>query len=288
MPNYNFFLFIAIILLMISCSNKPEQVSVIKEKNLYSQMSEAYKEGLKALEDWDAIFAAKKFNEAEILYPQSEFAPKASIMAAYSYYSQDYYEDAIAELQRFIRVYPLHYDLNYVEYLLALSFYEQIVDEKKDTRSILESKKAFQNIMQKYPNTDYAIDASFKIDLINDILASKEIYIARYYFDKKKYIAAINRFREVIEKYDTTVYVEEALYRMVEIHYILGLENEAKKYASLLGYNYQSSKWYEKSYSFFNKMYAEQALENSEKDKKSNFILRKFKSLFKWDGKKRN
>ncbi len=281
MPNYNFFLFIAIILLMISCSNKPEQVSVIKEKNLYSQMSEAYKEGLKALEDGDAIFAAKKFNEAEILYPQSEFAPKASIMAAYSYYSQDYYEDAIAELQRFIRVYPLHYDLNYVEYLLALSFYEQIVDEKKDTRSILESKKAFQNIMQKYPNTDYAIDASFKIDLINDILASKEIYIARYYFDKKKYIAAINRFREVIEKYDTTVYVEEALYRMVEIHYILGLENEAKKYASLLGYNYQSSKWYEKSYSFFNKMYAEQALENSEKDKKSNFILRKFKSLFK-------
>ena len=266
---------------MISCSNKPEQVSVIKEKNLYSQMSEAYKEGLKALEDGDAIFAAKKFNEAEILYPQSEFAPKASIMAAYSYYSQDYYEDAIAELQRFIRVYPLHYDLNYVEYLLALSFYEQIVDEKKDTRSILESKKAFQNIMQKYPNTDYAIDASFKIDLINDILASKEIYIARYYFDKKKYIAAINRFREVIEKYDTTVYVEEALYRMVEIHYILGLENEAKKYASLLGYNYQSSKWYEKSYSFFNKMYAEQALENSEKDKKSNFILRKFKSLFK-------
>ncbi len=281
MPNYNFFLFIAIILLMISCSNKPEQVSVIKEKNLYSQMSEAYKEGLKALEDGDAIFAAKKFNEAEILYPQSEFAPKASIMAAYSYYSQDYYADAIAELQRFIRVYPLHYDLNYVEYLLALSFYEQIVDEKKDTRSILESKKAFQNIMQKYPNTDYAIDASFKIDLINDILASKEIYIARYYFDKKKYIAAINRFREVIEKYDTTVYVEEALYRMVEIHYILGLENEAKKYASLLGYNYQSSKWYEKSYSFFNKMYAEQALENSEKDKKSNFILRKFKSLFK-------
>ena len=281
MPNYNFFLFIAIILLMISCSNKPEQVSVIKEKNLYSQMSEAYKEGLKALEDGDAIFAAKKFNEAEILYPQSEFAPKASIMAAYSYYSQDYYEDAIAELQRFIRVYPLHYDLNYVEYLLALSFYEQIVDEKKDTRSILESKKAFQNIMQKYPNTDYAIDASFKIDLIDDILASKEIYIARYYFDKKKYIAAINRFREVIEKYDTTVYVEEALYRMVEIHYILGLENEAKKYASLLGYNYQSSKWYEKSYSFFNKMYAEQALENSEKDKKSNFILRKFKSLFK-------
>ena len=280
MPNYNFFLFIAIILLMISCSNKPEQVSVIKEKNLYSQMSEAYKEGLKALEDGDAIFAAKKFNEAEILYPQSEFAPKASIMAAYSYYSQDYYEDAIAELQRFIRVYPLHYDLNYVEYLLAICFYEQIVDEKKDTRSILESKKAFQNIMQKYPNTDYAIDASFKIDLINDILASKEIYIARYYFDKK-YIAAINRFREVIEKYDTTVYVEEALYRMVEIHYILGLENEAKKYASLLGYNYQSSKWYEKSYSFFNKMYAEQALENSEKDKKSNFILRKFKSLFK-------
>ena len=279
--NYNFFLIIAVILLIISCSKKPEQVSSIKENNLYSQMSEAYSEGLKALEDGDALFAAKKFNEAEILFPQSEFAPKASIMAAYSYYSQDYYQDAIAELERFIRVYPKHYDLNYVEYLLALSFYEQIVDEKKDTRSILASKKAFQNIINKYPNTDYATDASFKIDLIDDILASKEIYIARYYFDKKKYIAAINRYREVIDNYDTTIYIEEALYRMVEIHYILGLEVEAKKYASLLGYNYQSSKWYEKSYSVFNKMYKEQSIKNSGKNKKNNIILRKFKSLFK-------
>ncbi len=281
MFNSNFFLFIAIFLFIISCSKGPEQASVIEEKSLYSQMSKAYNEGLKALEAGDALFAAKKFNEAEILYPQSEFAPKASLMAAYSYYSQDYYQDAIAELERFIRVYPKHYDLNYVEYLLALSYYEQIVDEKKDTKSILASKRAFQIILKKYPNTDYAIDASFKIDLIDDILASKEIYIARYYFDKKKYIAAINRYREVIDYYDTTVYIEEALYRMVEIHYILGLENEAKKYASLLGYNYQSSKWYEKSYAVFNKTYEENSLKSLKKNKKNNIILRKFKSLFK-------
>ena len=243
-------------------------------------MSEAYKEGLKALEAGDVLFAAKKFNEAEILYPQSDFAPQASIMAAYSYYSQDYYQDAIAELERFIRVYPNHYNLNYVEYLLALSFFEQIVDEKKDTKSILNSKEAFLKIIRKYPNTDYAIDASFKIDLINDIMASKEIFVARYYLDKKKYIAAINRFREVVDNYSTTIYIEEALYRLVEVYYILGLEDEAKKYASLLGYNYQSSVWYKKSYIVFDKMYEDNSKKNLEKIKKNN-ILKKFKSLLK-------
>ena len=278
MPIFKLSYLIIIFVVCISCSKEVVKNSVIIEKNIESQMTEAYDEGLKALKNGDVLFAAKKFNEAEILYPQSEAAPKAAIMAAYSYYSQDYYGDAIAELKRFFRVYPNHKNTDYVEYMLALSYYEQIVDEKKDLQSINNAKNSFLNIIKKYPDTDYAEDALFKIDLINDILAAKEIYIGRYYFDKKKWIAAINRFREVVDNYDTTIYIEEALHRLVEIHYIIGLENEAKKYASLLAYNYQSSEWYAKTYSIFDKLYEQNNLEKEKK--KGNFFLNKFKSLF--------
>ena len=120
-------------------------------------------------------------------------------------------------------------------YLLAISYYEQIVDEKKDLQSIVNAKNYFEYIILEYPETDYAIDAEFKIDLINDILAAKEMYIARYYFDKKKWIPAINRFRKITDEYDTTIYAEEALHRLVEVHYTLGLIDEAEKYAQLLG-----------------------------------------------------
>ncbi len=239
---------LALIFLITACSKKIENVSLIKEKSLELQVLEAYKEGKESLERGDVLFAAKKFNEAEILFPQSTWAPKSALMAAYSYYIQDYYGDAIAELERFIRVYPYHENLDYAYYLLAISYYEQIVDEKKDLQSIINSKKTFSIVLDKFPNTEYALDAEFKIDLINDILAAKEMYVGRYYVDKKKWIPAINRFREVVDKYETTIYVEEALYRLVEVHYLLGLKNEAEKYAKLLGYNYQSSTWYEKSY----------------------------------------
>ena len=191
-------------------------------------MIEAYNEGLKELERGDVIFAAKKFNEAEILFPQSELAPRAALMAAYSYYSQNYYLDAIAELDRFLKVYPNNKDIVYAEYLLGLCYYEQIVDEKKDLESIQNSKNIFISVIEKYPNTDYAIDSEFKLNLINDILAAKEMYIGRYYIERKKWIAAINRFKFVIDNYQTTIYVEEALHRLVEVYYILGLENEAK------------------------------------------------------------
>jgi len=278
MLNSKLLYFVSILVICISCSKDVVKESVISEKSLESQMSEAYKKGLEALKQGDVLFAAKKFNEAEILYPQSQSAPKASIMAAYSYYSQDYYGDAVAELKRFVRVYPKHKNLNYVEYMLALSYYEQIIDEKKDLQSISDAKKAFLNVIKKYPNTDYAVDSSFKIDLINDILAAKEIYIARYYFDKKKWVAAINRFREVVDNYDTTIYIEEALHRLVEIHYILGLEEEAKKYANLLAYNYKSSEWYKKSYSIFNKTYEKNKRDKIKKE--NNIVLKKFKSLF--------
>ena len=244
-------------------------------------MIEAYREGLKELKRGDVLFAAKKFNEAEILFPQSDYAPKSALMAAYSYYSQNYYGDAIAELERFLRIYPNHYNIDYAEYLLGLCFYEQIVDEKKDLKSILDSKRIFLNIINKYPQTDFAIDAEFKLDLIEDILAAKEIYLGRYYFDKKKWISAINRFRSVTDNHDTTIYVEEALHRLVELYYIIGLENEAKKYAYILGYNYKSSEWYEKSYSIFDKMYEKNKNDKiTNKDKLSTSILTKFKSLF--------
>ena len=192
---YIFFIYIS----LVSCSKDTIKKSTIKETNLESQMIEAYQEGLKELNRGDAIFAAKKFNEAELLFPQSEIAPRAALMAAYSYYSQDYYADAIAELERFLKVYPNYKDISYAEYLLGLCFYEQIVDEKKDLESIVKSKKVFSAIIKKYPDTDFAIDSEFKLNLINDILAAKEMYVGRYYVDRKKWIAAINRFKFVIE-----------------------------------------------------------------------------------------
>ena len=281
MTKIKYILIPLIFLLMISCSKNIPEKKITVEKEMELQMMEAYNEGLKELERGDVLFAAKKFNEAEILFPQSDYAPRAALMAAYSYYSQDYYGDAIAEIDRFFIVYPNHPRSDYAEYLLGLCFYEQIVDEKKDLQSITDAKITFQSLINKYPKTDFAIDAEYKLDLINDILAAKEIYIGRYYIEKKKWIPAINRFRLIVDEYDTTIYVEEALYRLVETYYIIGLEDEAKKYANLLGYNYKSSEWYEKSYSIFNEIYAKNK-EKSIKNKKgiTNSLLKKFKSLF--------
>ena len=279
-----FFLFIALFAILISCSKEEIKESIIKQKSLDLQVLEAYQEGVKSLETGDVLFAAKKFNEAETLFPQSEWAPKSALMAAYAYYTQDYYSDTIAELERFIRVYPLSKNLDYVYYLLGISYYEQIVDEKKDLQSIIKAKEYFKIVSKNYPNTNYSLDAEYKIDLVNDILASKEMYIGRYYFDKKKWIPAINRFRTVIDDYETTIYAQEALHRLVEVHYILGLKDEAKKYAKLLGYNYQSSKWYEKSYSVFDKEYKENVKKRDKKRSKKNKTLKKIKSLFSLDG----
>ena len=271
-----FLLLLFSILIFVSCSKDEARKSIIKEKSLELQVLESYQEGIDYLKNGDALYAAVKFNEAELLFPQSEWAPKSALMAAYAYYSQDYLKDAIAELDRFLKVYPKHKNLDYVYYLLAISYYEQIVDEKKDLQSIIKAKYYFEIVTKDYPKTSYAIDSEFKIDLINDLMASKEMYIGRYYFEKKKWISAINRFKTVVEDYETTIYAEEALHRLVEVHYIIGLKNEAKKYAKLLGYNYQSSKWYENSYSLFDKKYKK--LEKRKIKKKS--TLRKIKSLF--------
>ena len=243
------------------------------------QVLEAYEEGMNSLEGGDVIFAAKKFNEAELLFPQSTWAPKSALMAAYSYYSQDYYTDSITELERFIEVYPLDENLDYAYYLMALCYYEQIIDEEKDLQSIKNAKQNFNIILNNYPQTEYAIDSSFKIDLINDILAAKEMYIGRYYFEKEKWIAAINRFRTVIDEYETTIYTQEALHRLVEVYYTIGLKEESEKYANLLGYNYQSSEWYKRSYSLFNIKYKQKRKELVNKNKKGKKIIEKFKSL---------
>ncbi len=275
-----FFLLFICLILIVSCSKKEVQKSVIKEKSLELQVLEAYEEGMEALKSNDSLYAAKKFNEAEILFPQSDWAPKSALMAAYSYYKQDYYNDAVAELLRFFKVYPNHKYTSYAYYLLGISYYEQIVDEKKDSQSIIQAKETFLLLIEKFPNTEYSIDAEFKIDMINDILASKEMYIGRYYFQQKKWIAAINRFRTVVDEFEETIYTEEALHRLVEVYYTIGLQNEAKKYANLLGYNYQSSQWYEKSYVVFNSIYEKNKKDNLKQSKKSNIILRKFKSLF--------
>ena len=265
----------------ISCSKDIKQKSVINETELNEQVLEAYKEGLKSLNDGDVLFAAKKFNEVEILYPLSIWAPKSSLMAAYAYYSQDYYEDAISELERLKKVYPKYKHMDYVHYLLAISHYEQIVDEKKDLQALVKAKQNFNFLIKEFPNSEYSLDATFKIDLINDILAAKQMYLGRYYVDRKKWVAAINRFRTVVDEFGTTEYTEEALHRLVEVHYKIGLKNEAKKYANILGYNYQSSEWYESSYIIFNKKYEENKIMKIKKEKeKSNSIFNRFMSLF--------
>jgi len=277
---HKFFSLIFIILFFVSCSKKIEKDDALKERSLDLQMIEAYKEGMSSLESGDVLFAAKKFNEAEILYPQSIWAPRAALMAAYSYYFQDYYGDAVAELERFIKVYPKHENLDYAYFLLATTHYEQIVNEKKDLGSLLDAKKNFLFVMKNFPKTDYAIDAKFKLDLIDDTLASKEMYIGRYYLQQKKWIAAINRFRTVVDEYETTIYIEEALHRLVEIYYFIGLSDEAQKYANLLGYNFQSSEWYEKTYSVFDKNYEKNNKIIKNKAKNSRKLIKKIKSLF--------
>ena len=266
-----------LLVIISSCSSKNDKISILEDENLELQMIDAYKEAYDELESGDVIYAAKKFNEAELLYPQSEWAPKSVLLAAYSYYSQNYYDEALSELNRFFKKYPKHKNLDYAHFLYAMCYYENIIDEKKDLKPLLISKKRFQFVIQNFPDTDFAQDANFKIYLINDVLASKEIYLGKYYIKKQKWAAAINRFKNILELYGTTIYVEEALHRLVEINYKIGLIEEAEKYANLLGYNYQSSQWYEQSYKIFNKEYQTSLQIN--KDKGS--VFSKFKKLFK-------
>ena len=273
---------LSIILLLIaplSCSKKIE-IEEIKEVSVDLQMIEAYEEGMRQLNEGQSLIAVKKFNEAELLFPQSKWAPRSALMSAYAYYDFSFYSDAISEVDRFLKTYPNSKRKDYAHYLKAMSFYNQIVDEKKDLGPIIEAKQNFQFIISTYPNSEYAMDASFKLELIEEILAAKEMHIGRFYLKKEKWIPAINRFKKVIKDYDRTIYAEEALHRLVEVHYRIGLLEESKKYAILLGYNYQSGEWYENSYRVFNKNYEKLTKKKKENNKS---ILKRFTSILTKD-----
>ena len=277
MSKHIIFLFICIIFIASCSKDKGKVDQVLLEQDVEAEMILAYKEGMKQLAEGDALYASRKFDEAEILFPQSIWAAKASLMSAYALYSQNYYDDAIFNLERHIKNYPKDKDLVYAHYLIAICYFEQLYDEKKDLKPLVKAREKFEHILKKYPNTDYAIDAKWKMGLIVDQMAAKEMYIGRYYMKMEKWIAAINRFKFVVKYYDTTVYIEEALHRLVEIYYKIGLVEDAQKIAATLGYNYGSGAWYKNSYRIFNKSY--KAAKITEK-KKDSFIRKKFKKLF--------
>ena len=282
MVNYFKILLICIFVLQISCSKEKKIISEINNTDIKQQMVELYEEGYKELLDGDALYAAEKFKDAELIFPQSDWAPMASLMAAYAYYSQDYYFDAISQIEDYLKIYPNHINRDYAQFILAMCYYENIVDEKRDLEPLLKAKKKFELILEEYPTTDFALDAQFKLELIEDKLAGKEMFIGRHYIKSKKCIPAINRFKKITEDYDKTIYIEEALHRLVEINYRIGLVDEAKKYANILGYNYDTSEWYKASYKVFNKEYKYSEKKNNkklkQKDRKK--IITKFKKKF--------
>ena len=266
-----------IILIFLSNCGSPEKKIIDNSLPPQEQAIAVYKEGLEAIEKSDYFFAQKKFGEAEILLPQSAWAAKSALMSGYCFYAINFYTEAISGLERFTKTYPASKNLDYAHYLIAISYYEQILSEEKDIDPLLKSKEKIEFFLKKYPETDYAIDLKYKLELVINQLAAKEMYVARYYIKNEKWIAAINRLNNIITNYDDTIYVEEALHRLVEIYYLIGYENEAKKYAQTLGYNYQSSEWYKESYKLFNKDYKINKKLKSKPNKKK--LIEKIKSF---------
>ncbi len=264
------------IFFLFSCSKK-EKIEAQSDLSDEEMALNIYTEGLEALKKGDAFFASKKFKEVESLLPQSGWAAKASLMASFADYSRSSYSDSVFGLERHIKNYPADKNIPYAHYLIAMCYYEQILDEKKDLKPLLKSQNKFKFIIENFPETDYAMDSRFKLGLITDQLAAKEISIARFYMKTEKWIPALNRLKLITEKYDQTVFIEEALHRIVEVYYKIGLIDEAKKAAIILGYNYQSSEWYEASYEIFNKKYT---LKKIEKDKELGFLRKKIQDLF--------
>ena len=248
-----FLIFFFSTLLFFSCSKKEATVS--STPSTQEEAIKIYQEGLKSLEEGQYFYARKKFDQSESLLPQTQWAAKSALMSSYCLYSMNFYDEAILNIKRFIRTYPADTNIDYANYLIAISYYEQILDEEKDIAPLILSKKTIEDFLKKYPNTDYAMDLKFKLDLIFNQLAAKELSIARYYIKNEKWIPAINRLKVIVEKYDKTIFIEEALFRLVEIYYKIGLDDEAKAAASMLGYNYNSSEWYERSYKILNKDY---------------------------------
>jgi len=272
----DFLILLSAVFLLFACSKSDDQEikSQLTEEEIVISI---YQEAVVALKKGDAFFAGKKFKEVESLLPQGEWAAKASLMSSYADYSRNAYSDSVFGLKRHIKNYPADENIPYAHYLIAMCYYEQILDEQKDLEPLMKAKEKFEFIILNYPETDYATDSRFKLDLIIDQLAAKEMSIARFYMKTEKWIPALNRLKLVVQKYDRTVFIEEALHRLVEVYYRLGLVEEAKQAAAILGYNYQSSKWYERSYKVFNKKYKSKKVK---KKKKMGLVRRKIKSLF--------
>ena len=262
-------------IILFSCSKdgiKYEPKPRVDPYSIYEQAYQAFEEG-------DYFFAQKKFSEAELNFDKVEYAAKSSIMASYCFYGINQYIEALESINRFLKKYPADKNVIYAHYLIALINFEQISDEKKDSEPILKAKNKIDFFLEKYPNNDYAIDLQFKKELINNQLAAKELYVAKYYISVQKWIPAINRLKIIIETYNQTIFIEEALHRLVEIYYYLGLENKAEKYAKILGYNYNSSDWFKQSYKVLNKDYKLPKVKNVEKKKDNLFrkIIEKIK-----------
>jgi len=266
-------------LLLFSCSKKEPDVKA--EADNVEKSFEVYNEAVKALEEGQYYYASNKFLEAENILPKVEFSAKASLMSSYCLYLINFYNESEEGLERFIRKYPADKNIPYAYYLLVIIYYEQILDESKDITPLLVSKKKIKDFLGRYPNTEYALDLKFKIDLINNQLAAKELYVAKYYIETKKWIPAINRLKIIIKDYDETIFIEEALHRLVEVYYMVGLEEEAKTTAALLGYNYNSSEWYQQSYKLLNKDYKIPKKRNirKDKDKDKGIIKRTIKKI---------
>ena len=267
-----------IIAFIFSCSKETKETLNIKKTSQDLEIITVYNDAFENLENNDPYTASRKFLEAELLYPQSVWAPRSALMASYAFYIQNYYSEAISNLNRYLKTYPSDKNLPYAYYLIAMCNYEMIEDEKRDIGPLIEAKKNFNIVVERYPNTDFALDAEFKLEYIEVMLASKEMYLGRHYQNRNKWIAAINRFQNVTKNYSQTIFIEEALHRLVEINYKLGLKDVSQKYANILGYNYLSSQWYEKSYKIFNKEYKKKLPTNQNDNKKG--VIEKFKKLF--------
>ena len=264
-------LVLTLIFLSISCSKKDAPLyEPLAKVDAYS----VYKEGLDAFEKNDFFFASKKFDQAELNFSSVELAAKSALMSSFSLYAVNFYDEALDNLERFILKYPADKNIMYAYYLICIIYFEQVSDEKKDLEPLLQLKDRISDFVKKFPDTEYAFDLKFKKDLIENQLAAKELYIANYYIKTQKWASAIKRLKNILDQYDKTVFIEEALFRLVEIYYHLGIKEEANKYASALGYNYNSSEWFEMSYKLLNKDY--QIMKKNPKEKEKKFFNKIF------------
>ncbi|MDA8771293.1 outer membrane protein assembly factor BamD [Candidatus Pelagibacter bacterium] len=267
-------------IIVFSCSNSDKKIIYKPQEQIDGY--KLYKEGLDAFEENDFFYASKKFSEAELNFKVIELAAKSAIMSSYSLYGINFYEEAVENLNRYLITYPADKNVIYAHYLIAVIYFEQIKDEKKDMQPLLDANKKINFFINKYPESDYAIDLKFKKDLIENQLAAKELFVAKYYVSTQKWVPAINRLKVIVNDYDKTIFIEEALHRLVEIHYYLGLQDEAKKYAKILGYNYNSGKWFEQSYKILNKNYKIKPVKNGDDDqstKKKGFFKKIIKKI---------